>query len=86
METTVSQEYALLRVKLELVRVEWMKVRLACTTKGMKTTIVRFFMKELLNRGGEIKDFGWQSIDEICGSMEGFIPIFKWHAGMGKQG
>jgi hypothetical protein len=42
-------------------------------------------MKEARKRGGEIKDFGGQSIDEICGSKEGSIPIFEWHASMGKQ-
>jgi hypothetical protein len=45
MEIAISQEYSLLRAKLELVRVEWMMVRSACTTKGTKATIVRFFMK-----------------------------------------
>jgi hypothetical protein len=62
-----------------------MKIRLAWTTKGTKATIVGFFMKEARKRGGEIKDFGGQSIDEICGSKEGSIPIFEWHASMGKQ-
>jgi hypothetical protein len=50
MEIAISQEYALLRAKLELVRVKWMKVRPACTAKGMKTIVIRFFMKEPLKR------------------------------------
>jgi hypothetical protein len=86
MDIAISQEYALFGAKLELVHVEWMKVRPTCTTKGTKTTVVRFFMIEPLKRGGEIKDFGCQSIDEICGSKECIIPIFEWHASMGKQG
>jgi hypothetical protein len=86
MESAITQEFTLLRVKLELVRVERTKVGPICTTKGTKTTIITFFMKETLKRGGEIKDFGWQSIYEICSSKESLIPIFEWHASIGKQG
>jgi hypothetical protein len=85
MEIAISQEYALLRAKLKLVSVERTNIRPTCTTKDTKVTIVGFFMKEALKRGGEIKDFGGQSIDEICGIKEGFISIFEWHAGMDKQ-
>jgi hypothetical protein len=59
MEVAITQEHALLRAKLKLVCVEWTKIRPTRTTKGTKTTTIKFFMKEPLKRRREIKEFGW---------------------------
>jgi hypothetical protein len=84
MEIAITGEHTLLEAKLELVHVKLVEIWPTCTAESTETTIIRFFMIEMLKRRRVIKDLDGQYTYEISSRKNGFIPILEWHTSMSK--
>ena len=86
MTGTIPEKDTPSRAKRKFPFVIGAKVGPASTTKNSKSIIVWFGMEKLFDWGHKIEDFSGKKVYEKGGSEEGFIPEFKRHGGIGKQG
>jgi hypothetical protein len=73
-------------VKSELAFVIGSKVGPTGTTKNTKCIIVGHDMKKALSWRLKINNFAREQVNEKGGSEKGFVPIFKRHRCICKQG
>lgn len=76
MKRAVTKERTMLGSESELLIVEGLQIRPTGATENAKGHIVRFFLKEKLDWGMEIKNLAWYKIDKACGCEESLIPKF----------
>jgi hypothetical protein len=68
MNIAIAKQHTLFQAELKLVGIERTGIWPACTTKGVKHTIIWFLLKKAFKWRRKLKDFGWEPIDQIGGS------------------
>jgi hypothetical protein len=86
MHGAISNEDTSCGTKNKLACVIWTKVRPTSTTKRAKSIIIGGNMKETFSGRLKINNLAREQIYEKSCSEKSFIPIFKRHRGIGKQG
>lgn len=76
MHGAIAKEGAFDRSKREFSCILRTKVRPACTSKGAKRAVIRFFLKKTLHGYIILDDLARKDVDKISGGKESLIPIF----------